>query len=295
MANYILSACTTADLSNQKFHDRNISYLCYHYVLGDKEYVDDLGSTISMHEFYQKMEEGIDAKTSQVSVGQYYDYFKKYLDNGSDIFHVVFSSGLSGSYNSAIQAVEMLKEEYPERKIYVVDSLAASSGYGLLMDKLADLRDEGKTIEELNEFVLNNRLRVNHWVYSTTLKYYVKGGRVSKTAGFVGNIIGICPIIYVNKEGKLIPVEKTLGTKKAETNLLNKMINLADSGLDYADKCFISHSDVLSQATSLAKRIEETFPHLKGKVEIYDIGTTIGSHTGPGTIALFFWGKKREK
>lgn len=294
MSDFVLSSCTTADLSDAKFKERNIPYLCYHYVLGNQQYVDDLGKTKSMHEFYQAMKDGAATKTSMVSVGEYYDYFKSFLSKGQDVLHLTLSSGITGSYSSALTAKKMLDDEFPERKLYVVDSLGASSGYGLLMDKLADLRDEGKNIDEVYQFALDHRLNVNHWVFSTTLEYYVRGGRISKTAGFFGNMLGICPIIHVNADGKLIPGEKAMGVRIAEKRLLSKMEKLADNGLNYADKCFISHSDVLDEAQALAGLIEAKFPKLKGKVEIYDIGTTIGAHTGPGTVALFFWGAKRE-
>ncbi len=294
MSEFVLSCCTTADLSEAKFKERNIPYLCYHYVLGDMQYVDDLGKTRSMHEFYQAMKDGAATKTSMVSVGEYYDYFKGFLSQGKDVLHLTLSSGITGSYSSALTAKTMLDGEFPDRKLYIVDSLAASSGYGLLMDKLADLRDEGKSIDEVHQFALNHRLNVNHWVFSTTLEYFVRGGRISKTAGFFGSMLNICPIIHVNADGKLIPGEKAVGVRIAQKRLLSKMEKLADNGLDYCDKCFISHSDVPDEAESLAKLIEEKFPHLKGKVEIYDIGTTIGSHTGPGTVALFFWGAMRE-
>lgn len=294
MENYILSCCTTADLSLEKFKARNLSYLCYHYVLGGTQYVDDLGQTKSMHEFYQAMKDGASTKTSMVSVGEYYNYFKHFLENGQDVLHLTLSSGITGSYNSACTAKAMLDAEFPDRKLYVVDSLAASSGFGLLMDKLADLRDEGKSIDEVKDYAIEHRLDVNHWVFSTTLEYYVRGGRISKAAGFIGNTLGICPIIHVNADGKLIPAEKAMGVRMSEKRLLSKMEKLADKGLDYDGKCFISHSDVLSEAQSLAKMIEERFAKLNGKVEIYDIGTTIGAHTGPGTVALFFFGKRRE-
>lgn len=294
MNDFVLSCCTTADLTEQKFKERNIPYLCYHYVLGDTQYVDDLGKTRSMHEFYTAMKNGAATKTSMVSVGEYYDYFKSFLSQGKDVLHLTLSSGITGGYSSALTAKTMLDGEFPDRKLYIVDSLAASSGYGLLMDKLADLRDEGMSIDEVNQFALDHRLEMNHWVFSTTLEYYVRGGRISKTAGFFGNMLGICPIIHVNADGKLIPGEKAMGVKVAQKRLLSKMEKLAKDGLDYSDKVYISHSDVPDEAQSLAKLIEAKFPKIKGHVEIFDIGTTIGAHTGPGTVALFFWGAKRE-
>ena len=149
MSEYILSCCSTADLSKEYFESRNIHYICFHYTLGDKSYPDDLGQSVPFDEFYARMAAGEMTKTSQVNVDEFVAYFEGFLKEGKDILHVSLSSGLSGSVNSARIAAEELAEKYPDRKIYVVDSLGASSGYGLFMDKLADLRDEGKTLEEV--------------------------------------------------------------------------------------------------------------------------------------------------
>ena len=186
-----------------------------------------------------------------------------------------------------------MEEEFPDRKIYVVDSLAASSGFGLLMDKLADLRDQGKTIDEVYQWAEENKRRVNHWFFSTDLTFYIKGGRVSKTSGIVGGILGICPLLNVNFEGKLIPRAKIKGKKKVYKAIVKKMEELADNRLEYNDKVYISNSACMEDAKAVANLIEEKFPNTKGKIEIYNIGTTIGSHTGPGTVALFFWGDER--
>ena len=186
-----------------------------------------------------------------------------------------------------------MEEKYPERKIFIVDSLAASSGYGLLMDKLADLKDEGKSITEVRDYAIANRLKLNHWFFSSDLTFYVKGGRVSKTAGFVGGVLNICPLLNVDFEGKLIPRQKIRTKKKAIIEIVKKMEQLAEDGFDYSGKCFISNSACYEDAKAVADLIEERFPKLDGPVQIENIGTTIGSHTGPGTVALFFWGAQR--
>ena len=187
----------------------------------------------------------------------------------------------------------MLQEKYPERNIFIVDSLAASSGYGLLMDKLADLRDEGKSIDEVRDGAEENKKNLQHWFFSTDLTFYVKGGRVSKTAGFIGNVMNICPLLNVNFEGKLIPRQKVRTKKKVIAEIVDKMEQNAENGLDYDGKCYISNSACEEDAKAVAELVEARFPKLNGKVEINSIGTTIGSHTGPGTVALFFWGKER--
>ncbi len=293
MADYILSTTSTCDLSEKHFLDRDIHYACFHFSLDGKEYKDDLGKSIAFHDFYQMMEKGAMTKTSQLSVGEYLDYFTPLVEGGKDILHVTLSSGLSGDYNSALTASHMLMEKYPERKIYIVDSLGASSGYGLLMDKLADLRDEGYSLSDLREWAEEHKLEVHHWFFSTDLKYYVRGGRISKSSGFLGNLLHICPLLNMDEAGHLIPREKIRTIKKVEAAIVDKMKTYAKDGANYAEKVYISESDCMDYATAVAKMVEEAFPHMKGKVEINSIGTTIGSHTGPGTVALFFFGNKR--
>jgi DegV family protein with EDD domain len=256
-------------------------------------YLDDLGDSMDINEFYRKMEQGADTKTSQINVDEFVEYFKPFLEAGKDVLHLTLSSGISGVLNSALIAKEMLEEEFPERRVLIVDSLAASSGYGLLMDKLADLRDEGRSIDEVYTFAEENKLKLNHWFFSSDLTFFVKGGRVSKTAGFVGGVLNICPLLNVNYEGKLIPRQKIRTKKKAIAEIADKMESLAEGGLDYSGKCFISQSACYDDARAVADLIEQRFPKLDGKVRIENIGTTIGSHTGPGTVALFFWGAVR--
>ena len=293
MADFILSCCSTADLSREHFEKRGISFICFHFELDGTPYMDDLVKSIPFDEFYQRMTDGADTKTSQINVEEYCEYFEHFLQEGKDILHLTLSSGISGSVNSARIAQGMLREKYPERNIFIVDSLAASSGYGLLMDKLADLRDEGKSIDEVREWAEENKKKLQHWFFSTDLTFYVKGGRVSKTAGFIGNVMNICPLLNVNFEGKLIPRQKVRTKKKVIAEIVDRMEQNAENGLDYDGKCYISNSACEEDAKAVAELVEARFPKLNGKVEINSIGTTIGSHTGPGTVALFFWGKER--
>ncbi|MBQ5328375.1 MAG: DegV family protein [Oscillospiraceae bacterium] len=294
MSEYILSCCSTADLSKEHFESRNIEYICFHYKLNGVDYPDDLGQSIPFEEFYKRMDSGEETQTSQINVTEYLEYFTKFLSEGKDILHLTLSSGISGSYNSAINAAKIAKERFPERKIYVIDSLAASSGYGLLMDKLADLRDGGMDIEELKNWAEENKLNLHHWFFSSDLKFFIKGGRVSKTSGTIGTILGICPLLNVDKEGHLIARAKIRSKKKVIQEIVKRMEENAEGGLSYSGKCYICQSACLDDANEVAKLVEERFKNLNGNVMINYIGTTIGSHTGPGTVALFFWGKKRE-
>lgn len=294
MKDFVLSCCSTADLSARHFAARDISYICFHYELDGKEYPDDLGITVSFDDFYRAMQQGAKTKTSQVNAGEYETYFETFLKEGKDILHVSLSSGISGSVNSARLAKENLKERYPERKILIVDSLGASSGYGLLMDRLADLRDEGKTLEEIYEWAQSHRLNLHHWFFSTDLTFYIRGGRISKTAGFFGGMLNICPLLNMDDQGRLIPRFKIRTKKRVIQAIVNQMEACAEGGTDYSGKCYISQSACYEDARAVADLVEKRFPKLQGPVEIYSIGTTIGSHTGPGTVALFFWGSRRE-
>ena len=294
MSDYVISCCSTADLSKEQFDKRDIKYACAHFSLDGKQYDDDLGQSISSADFYQAMTDGADTKTSQINAAEFEEYFEAFLKEGKDVLHLSLSSGISGTVNSANIAKDALEEKYPDRKIYVVDSLAASAGFGLLMDKVADLRDEGKTIDEIYEWVEENKLKMHHWFFTSDLTFFIKGGRVSKVSGFVGGILNICPLLNVSFEGKLIPRFKIRTKKKVIEATVNQMELHAENGTDYAGKCFISNSACFEDARAVADLIESRFPKLNGKVEIFDIGTTIGSHTGPGTVALFFWGDKRE-
>ncbi len=294
MANYVLSCCSTADLSREHLASRNISYICFHYQLDGKDYLDDLGETMPISEFYQAMTNGADTRTAQINMTEYVEYFRKFLDQGLDVLHLTLSSGISGSYNSARLAKEQLAEMYPDRKVIVIDSLAASSGYGLLMDKLADLRDEGYTLDDLSKWAEENKLRLHHWFFTSDLTFFIKGGRVSKTSGFVGKLLSICPLLNVSHEGKLVAREKIRTKRKVIQAIVEKMAMFADEGENYSGKCYLSHSACMDDATAVANLVESRFPRLNGKVLINDVGTTIGSHTGPGTVALFFWGEERK-
>ena len=294
MANdYCLTCCSTADLSRERFEARDIRYVCFHFELGGVKYLDDMGISVPPEMLFKRMAEGASTKTSQVSAGEYYSFFEGILKEGKNILHLTLSSGITGTYNSACIAARDLKEAYPQRKIIIIDSLAASSGYGLLMETLADKRDEGMSLEELAAWTEENKLKLHHWFFSCDLKYYIKGGRISKTAGFVGTILGICPLLNVDPEGRLIPREKIRGKKKVIKVIFEKMVEHAAGGKNYDGKCFISHSQCPEDAGAVASLIEKAFPRLNGKVEIFPIGATIGSHTGPGTVALFFWGDER--
>ena len=266
MADFVLSCCSTADLTKEHFQQRDISYICFHYALDGVDYPDDLGETMPFDKFYAAMANGAETRTSQVNISEFVDYFTPFLEQGKDILHVCLSSGLSGVSNSAENAARIVRERYPDRKIYIVDSLGASSGYGLLMDRLADLRDEGMPIDSVRDWAEAHKLE----------------------------LLDICPLLNMDNLGRLIPRSKIRGKKRVMKEIVARMEEHAQGGLDYSGKCYISNSACYDDARAVADEIEKKFPKLNGKVEIYSVGTTIGSHTGPGTVALFFWGDERK-
>jgi DegV family protein with EDD domain len=275
------------------FQKRHIPFVCFHFILEGKVYPDDLGKTVPFDEFYRKIAAGALPTTSQVNVQEFIDFFEPYLAQALDILHISLSSRLSGTYNSALLAGEQLLQKYPDRRILIVDSLGASSGSGLLVDLAADLRDGGASLDEVHTWVEENKLNIHHWFFSTDLTHYRRGGRISAVSATVGTILSICPLMNMNHLGQLIPRVKVRGKKQVIAEIVQKMEEHAQNGVNYSGKCFISNSACYDDARRVADLIEERFPHLNGKVMINNVGTVIGSHTGPGTVALFFVGDRR--
>ena len=292
MNNFILSCESTVDLTKEHLQQRNIAYICYPYELDGVPRWDDFGESLSYDDFYQAMENGADTKTAQINSYEFEVYFEEFLKAGMDVVHLCLSSGITGIMNSAAAAQTALEERYPDRHIYLIDSLGASSGFGLLVDKLADLRDNGMSAAELVQWAEENKLRVHHWFFSEDLKYYIRGGRISKTAGMVGTMLGICPLLNVSSDGRLIPREKIRSKKRAISAIVEKMALFADDREQYAGRCYISYSGKPDSAMLVKELVEKRFPNLQS-LEVYHIGTIIGSHSGPGTVALFFWGDER--
>ena len=293
MADYVLSGCSSADLSKEHFEAIDVRYICMHFTLDGVSYPDDLGQSMPADEMYARMAKGASTSTSQINISEYVDYFSAFCEQGLDIVHVSLSSGISGTYGSAVSAALIVRERYPEREIYVVDSLGASSGYGLILDTAAAMRDSGLSAKELADWIEANRLKLHHWFFSTDLSSYVRGGRISKTAAFFGGVFEICPLLNMDNLGRLVPRRKIRTKKNVIREIVQKMVENAQDGTDYSGKCYISMSACRADAEEVARLVEEKFPKLDGKVLINNIGGLIGAHTGPGTVALFFWGGER--
>ncbi|MBI4926456.1 MAG: DegV family protein [Anaerolineae bacterium] len=295
MSEYVLTCGSTADLPLDYLQKRNIPFVCFSFNMDGRDYPDDLGQTMPFEEFYRRIAAGALPTTSQVNTGQFIEFFEPTLKEGKDILHICLSSGLSGTYSSALTARDQLLQDYPERNIVVVDSLGASSGYGLLVDLVADMRDDGASLDEVQTWLEVNKLNLHHWFFSTDLTHYKRGGRISAASATFGALLNICPLMNMNQEGKLIPRSKVRGKKQVIAEMVRKMENHALNGLAYSGKCFISHSACYEDARKVADLVEEKFPHLNGRVMINTIGAVIGAHTGPGTVALFFMGDSRKE
>jgi DegV family protein with EDD domain len=292
---YVLTCCSTADLPNDYFSRRNIPYVCFHFTIDGVEYPDDLGQSMPFEEFYARISAGAMPTTSLVNTEQFLAFFEPFLKEGKDILHISFSSGLSGTYSSALLARDELKTRYPDNTVTIVDSLGASSGYGLMVDALADMRDAGASLHEAAAWIEENKLRMHHWFFSTDLTHYKRGGRISPTAFVIGSLLNIYPLMNMNETGHLTPRFKINGKKRVMREMVKQMETHAENGLEYDKKCFLSQSACMEDAQTVAALVESTFPKLNGKVMINSVGTVVGSHTGPGTVALFFWGDSRKK
>ena len=291
---FTLSCCSTVDLPYSYMESRDIPVLFYTYVVDGREYDDDMGrDPEALPRFYGFLKEGKLPQTSQINVAAYTEFFEKLLDKGGDVLHIAFTSGQSGSVHNAFLAAEELKDRYPGQRLVVIDSLCSSSGYGLLVDYAADMRDEGKTLDEVAQWVLDNRNKVHHQFFSSDMTQFHRTGRVSGAAAAVATVLNICPIMRLDDKGAIKAYSKVRGKKKAVETTVDTMEQCARNGRDYDGKCFVCHSQCPEDARLVIEAVEERFPKLKGKIRLCDIGTIIGSHAGQGTVAVFFIGNKR--
>lgn len=292
MHDYQLTCSSTVDLSLEMLTENAIAYLPFHFQLQDTPYIDDFGQSMPYATFYNAIKNGAMPTTSQNNPQAYCDFFSPFLQSGLDILHLAFSSGLSGDYQSACIAKEILQEQFPQRTIEIVDSLAASSGYGLLLIEIAKQKQAGASLTQATSFAYATRLQIQHWFFSTDLSHYKRGGRISATSAAIGGALNICPVMNMNTQGQLAPHHKVRGKKKA-IRALCEQLQTQVLGTDQLPYCFISHSDCLADALALKAQLIETLPALQERITIFSIGTVIGSHTGPGTVALFFKGETR--
>lgn len=290
MRDYVIITDSTTDLTTEIIKELDITVIPMEFNIDGKSYLNYSDERdISYKDFYKDLRNGKSSTTSLINSATFTELFEPILRNGKDILYIAFSSGLSGTYNSSCIAVQTLNEKYPNSKIYVVDSLSASMGEGLLVYHAANKKNAGMDIDELRDWVEDNKLKLCHWFTVDDLHHLKRGGRVSSAAAIVGTMLNIKPVLHVDNEGHLIPVEKVRGRKLSITSLLKMMEKTVTKPEEQT--IFISHGDCIEDAEYLAKLIKEKL-NVKD-IKINYIGPVIGSHSGPGTVALFFLGTER--
>ncbi len=291
---FILSCESTVDLPYSYVSARDISVLFYSYTMEGKVFEDDMGRDgNAIKAFYQAVKEGKMPTTSQINTYTYLDYFRALLQKG-DVLHIALGSGMTPSVRNAREAADMLKGEFPGRKLVIVDSLGACGGYGMIVDNAADKRDSGMGMDELEQYIAEQVKYQEYQFFSTDLSQFKRSGRVSGVAAAAATILGICPIMHLDATGHIIAYDKVRGKKNAIAETVRTMSDRAKNGTKYSGKCFINHSGCLEDALETEKLIRKTFPKLHD-IRILDIGTIIGSHTGVGTVAVFYVGEKEKE
>lgn len=287
---YRITTDSTSDLPQSFLKERDIACIGLGFMLEGKEYTEGPDVEITLPDFYNKLRAGVQATTMQVNAFAFTSFVEPFLAAGEDVLHVAFSSGLSGTYASCENAAKELREKYPERKLVVVDTLAASLGEGLLVYYADENRKAGMSLEDNARWLEEHKLNLCHWFTVDDLMHLHRGGRVSKTSAILGSVIGIKPILHVDNDGHLILVSKTRGRQSSLQALVKKMKESAwDNVKDQA--IFISHGDCQDDAEKLKSMIEQEIGCKTFLINY--VGTVIGSHSGPGTLALFFLGNQR--
>lgn len=290
---FILSCESTVDVPFAYMQKRDIPVIFYSYTVNDQEYEDDMGRDITaMPRFYAMLETGLIPRTSQISKERYLEFLEGLLLQG-DVLHLAFGSGMTASVENAMAAALELQARFPKRKIQVIDTTCSSSGYGLLVDEAADLRDRNFSLEDTAAWVMEHRQHVHHQFFSTDLKHYRRSGRMSGPAAMVGTLLSICPIMRLDDKGRIIAYDKVHGKRKAIQRTADEMEQHATAGKNYRGKCWICHSNCMEQAELMKTELQQRFPNIEGKIRIFDIGTIIAGHCGPGTVAVFFFGDER--
>ncbi len=293
MSTFTLSCESTVDLPFSYVNSRDIPVLFYEYSIDGQPYPDDmLRDPAALPRFYQFLDDGKMPSTSQLNEFDYESFFEAQLQKG-DLLHIAFGSGMTQSVQNAVQAAQTLRQRYPNRRLEVIDSLCSSSGYGLLVDYAADLRDAGRSMDEVIDWVMAHRQRIHHQFYATRLDFYRRSGRMSGPTAMLATILNICPIMRLDDGGRIIAYGKVRGKANAVKTTVDTMEAHAEGGRGYTGKCFICHSNCLEDAEKTRDAVRARFPLISGDIRICDIGTIIASHCGPGTVAVFFVGDER--
>lgn len=290
MRDYIITTDSTADLPLEYIDKNNVKYLGLNYRLEDKEY--SFRDSISLKEYYNKMRDGAKTTTMQANIAETRELFESIIKDGKDILHISFSSELSGSFNTESIVANELMDEYPDANICIIDSKAASGGQGIAVRHAVICKEKGYTLDEAKNYLNDLIPRITHYFTVEDMVYLYRGGRVSKTKAFIANVVNIKPILHCNEEGKLVPVTTARGRKKSIKEICKLMkANLSENYKDDNPFIVICDADARDEAMELGRYIAE---ETGIKDIIYnEIGATIGAHSGPGTIALFYVGRNR--
>lgn len=288
---FFLTCESTADLPISYLAKRQISALPYTYCIDETEYIDDMGEFDGRANFYKLLKQGKRPTTSQINIERYKNFFRQQLTQG-DLLHVAFDSQLSNSAINAYYAAAEMRKEFPDRRIVVIDSTCGCLGYGMLIDMLADMRDNGASFDTLYDWAKDNKTKIHHQFFSTTLSYYRRSGRVSGPTAAIGNILHVCPLLHLNREGKIIAYAKTMGITKCIAKTMDEIAAHVQNGVNYNGRMWVAHSDCIETANKVVKQLKSQYPD--ADVKLFEIGPVIGSHCGAGTVAVYFMGDERQ-
>jgi len=289
MADFIIAAASTADLPAAYFTEHDVPIIRYTYMMDNKQFDDDCEED-TREEIYKRMRKGAVMTTSMINSYTYYNFFKRLMDTGKDVIFLDMTRQISSSFINAENAAEQIKEEYPNQRFFLLDTLCVSGGLGMLLHYMVKLRDEGKGFDETIEWAESNKLKIMHWFTVDDLNYLKRGGRVSNAAALAGSLLSIKPVLYVSDDGKLIVAAKVRGRKAALLNILDRMKK------DFTDpdgkEVFINHADCLDDARFMREKVLEAFPKVS-QITISSLGAVIGAHCGPGLFTIFYLGNRR--
>ena len=291
MSDFKIITDSNCDLTPKMVEELDLEVIPMNFIMGNDSYLDYPDKhELSSHDFYARIAAGENSTTNQISVLTFTEVFEPYLKEGKDVLYIGFSSGLSGTYNNSRMAAEELAKKYPERKVYAVDSLAASMGEGLLVYHAVQKKRAGQSVDEVKSWLEENRNRMHHWFTVDDLNHLKRGGRISGASALVGSMLNIKPVLHFDDEGHIILVDKIRGRRQS----LDAMIKHMEKSAEEPEKqmIFVSHSDSPEGAEYVADQVRQKFGVTQ--TEINGIGPVIGAHTGTGTVALFYLGKDRE-
>lgn len=291
MAQFQIVTDSTSDLTQEMVEELGVELIPMNFTIGTDSFMDYADEKdISSHDFYQRIAQGESSTTNQIGLAVFTEVFEKYLQTGKNVLYLGFSSGLSGTYNNSVIVARSLAEKYPERKVYAVDTLAASLGEGLLVWHAVQKQRAGASIDEVRDWVEQNRNRMHHWFTVDDLNHLKRGGRISGAAALMGTMLGIKPVMHFDDEGHIILIDKIRGRKQSLDDLVNHMKKTSEDAA--GQMIFISHSDSQEGAEYVRQQVAEIFGVEQFRTG--PIGPVIGAHTGTGTVALFYLGKDRE-